>query len=281
MSNKHLECFVDKVRNMLKERNIPILCKAYDGQWHKFITEDRKGNSLTKLHDHDNWNKVVSMSKDKCIEEIALFSLVKRSMHEQVNTKEMEKGAKINVQEIHIEKDIMSRLHVSSSKGKMPHIRSVHPVSRPDLYIRTQICDETEIKKNSVVIEEEKYVLNKHGFKLKWSLKFMYTSIFDANNCAVKKAESKRNRLIGLQDTKSNLLDAINPLKEQNAEIENNELDDDGPEDVGNVNQQMLTLDEYLKSDQSVILPNILNELKNSNTEKWMTKSVETYFLHC
>ena len=50
MTNKHLEFLVDKVRNELKERKIPVLCEAYDGQWHKFVTEDKKGQALTKLH---------------------------------------------------------------------------------------------------------------------------------------------------------------------------------------------------------------------------------------
>ena len=60
MTNKHLEYLVDQVRNELKTRNIPILCEAYDGQWHKFITvtEDKEGNSLTKLHGRENWNRV-------------------------------------------------------------------------------------------------------------------------------------------------------------------------------------------------------------------------------
>ena len=61
MTNKHLEFLVDKVRNILKERRIPVLCEAYDGQWHKFVTEDKKGQALTKLHGHDNWNKVSSI----------------------------------------------------------------------------------------------------------------------------------------------------------------------------------------------------------------------------
>ena len=78
MTNKHLEFLVDKVRNELKERRIPVLCEAYDGQWHKFVTEDKIGQALTKLHGRDNWNKVSSMSKDKCINEISMLSVVKK-----------------------------------------------------------------------------------------------------------------------------------------------------------------------------------------------------------
>ena len=40
MTNSHLKFLVDTVRDELWQRNIPVPCKAYDGQWHKFITED-------------------------------------------------------------------------------------------------------------------------------------------------------------------------------------------------------------------------------------------------
>ena len=108
---------------------------------------------------------------------------------------------------------------------------------------RLNIYDETEIKKNSVVIQEKKYVCNEHGFKVKRALKYMYVSIFDSNIGTVKKAETKRNQPLGLQDPERNLLDVIYPQKEPNTEIENNELDEEGTEDLGNVNQWMLTLD--------------------------------------
>ena len=89
MSIKHLEYLVNKLCEELKHRNIPVLCEAYDGQWHKFITEDSQGNSLTRLHGRDNWNKVSSLSKDKCIEELVSLSIVKRSTQEQLNSKDL------------------------------------------------------------------------------------------------------------------------------------------------------------------------------------------------
>ena len=68
MSNNHVRYLVEKVREELLARKIPVLCEAYDSQWHKFITEDCEGNSLTLLHARDNWNKFTNMSKEKCIE---------------------------------------------------------------------------------------------------------------------------------------------------------------------------------------------------------------------
>ena len=79
MSNKHLRDLVEKVRDELLSRKIPVLCEAYDGQWHKFITEDSEGNSLTLLHGRDHWNRFTNMSKDKCIEQIA--TLLLRDQH--------------------------------------------------------------------------------------------------------------------------------------------------------------------------------------------------------
>ena len=167
MNNKHLEYLVNKLCKELQHRKIPILCKAYDSQWHKFITEDSQGNSLTKLHGRDNWNKVSSMSKDKCIEELASLSIVKRSTHENIKTMELQKGTQITVQDIKIEKGLASELYLTSTKHKMQYVHSVHPVSRPDLYIKTRINSETEIKKNSVVTEEHKYIQDQNGHKAK------------------------------------------------------------------------------------------------------------------
>ena len=62
MSNDHLHFMVDKVRNELRNRNIPILCETYDGQWHKHITESRNGKSLTQFHGRELWNKMSGLS---------------------------------------------------------------------------------------------------------------------------------------------------------------------------------------------------------------------------
>ena len=62
------------------------------------------------------------------------------------------------VQDINIEKSLASELYVISAKHKMQYVHSVHPVSRPNLYIKTRINGETEIKKHSVVIKEHKYM---------------------------------------------------------------------------------------------------------------------------
>ena len=257
MSNKHLEYLVNKLREELKNRNIPVLCEAYDGQWHKFITEDNQGNSLTRLHGRDNWNKVSSLSKDKCIEEISSLSIVKRSTHEQVKSKNLQKGAEMMVQNINIEKGLASELYVTSAKQKMQYVHSVHPVSRPDLYIKMPISNETELKKHSVVIEEHKYVRDQNGHKVKTTNKFLYTSIFDCNDENVKKQETRRNRFIGLQDNEKNLLDVINPHRNQNLDMDINDQEEDGVNDGENEQQRTLSLVEYLKSDSCVILTNI------------------------
>ena len=105
----------------------------------------------------------------------------------------------------------------------------------------------------------------------------MYISIFHCNEETGKKPETKRNRLVGLQDTESNLLDVIKPQKDQNVDVDINEQDEDVNE-AANENERTLSLDEYLKSDDCVILPNIINELKSSNPDKWSNKSIDDLF---
>ena len=134
MTNSHLKYLVDTVRDELLQRNIPVLCKAYDGQWHKFITEDTVGNSLTLLHGRDNWNKYSSMSKDKCIEQVAALSVDKKSMLQLVKVHKMNMNEHLCIKEVHITKGANNQLIVSSVVGKMKYVHSVHPISRPDLF---------------------------------------------------------------------------------------------------------------------------------------------------
>ena len=104
------------------------------------------------------------------------------------------------VQNINIEKSLASEMYVTSAKQKMQYVHSVHLVSRPDLYIKMPISNDTELKKHSVVIKEHKYVRDQNGHKVKTTNKFHYTSIFDCNDENVKKHETRRNRFIWLQD---------------------------------------------------------------------------------
>ena len=100
------------------------------------------------------------------------------------------------------------------------------------------------------------HVHDANGFKVKTSLRYMYMSIFECNNTAMKKIELKRNRLIGLQENEKNLMDVIHPQNETIAdkEVDDIDLDKGGGVDGVNINQPLFTLDEYLKSNDSVIL---------------------------
>ena len=50
MTNSDLQYMVNKLRNTLLEKKIPVLCEAYDGQWHNHITQSSNGESLTRMH---------------------------------------------------------------------------------------------------------------------------------------------------------------------------------------------------------------------------------------
>ena len=116
---------------------------------------------------------------------------------------------------------------------------------------------------------------------MKTTNKFLYTSIFDCNEENVKKQETRRNQLVGLQDNENNLLDVINLHRNQNLDTDINDQEGDGVNEAENEQQRTLSLDEYLKSDSCVILANILNEFKNSNPGKWLDKSIEDLFPLC
>ena len=76
MTNADLRYLVDTVREACRNRNIPLLCEVYDGQWQNFITTSRDGKHLTKLHARNSWNRISALTKDKVLEEMYNASAV-------------------------------------------------------------------------------------------------------------------------------------------------------------------------------------------------------------
>ena len=167
-------------------------------------------------------------------------------------------------------------MYASSTQRLMGILHSVHPVSRPDLYTKTLIQETTDIPNNALVLEEEKYLQEPNGFKVKRKRKYLYKSMFEVKDIAVRKIEIKKSRIVGLQDNECSMLDIVHPPGQNNTV--QNEMDDDQLNDGINENEGVETLEQYLRSDQSSILQNILNELKNSNVEKWGGKTVEDLY---
>ena len=256
------------------QRNIPILCEAYDGQWHKFLTQDAVGNSLTLLHGRENWNKYSSMSKDKCIEQVAALSAVKKSTLQLVKAHKMNTHEQICIKELHIKKGANNQLIVSSVADNMKYVHSVHPISRPDLF-QKRVFDESMPKQmNSVIIEEDKYIRDSEGYKVKRKVKYECISVFAKGTVNNEDKQKKRGRIFGLQENENNILDVMFTSGQfQSVEDENNDNTSDTPE-----NPVIPTLEDFLHSDKCLLLTNILNELTNSNHNKWGGKTVDDLF---
>ena len=113
---------VSKVHLELQKRSIPILCETYDGQWHKFITEDNCSRCLTKLHVKETWNKFGNMSKDKCIEQINQFSVVKKSTLEKISNAKLPPFHGVLFPGIWIEKGKSNELFIQSEQRKIGNV---------------------------------------------------------------------------------------------------------------------------------------------------------------
>ena len=85
MTNSDLQYMVNKLWNTLLEKEVPVLCEAYDGQWHNHITESNNGESLTRMHGRTTWNCISRLSKDKCIEWISSHSILKIFHKNEIN----------------------------------------------------------------------------------------------------------------------------------------------------------------------------------------------------
>ena len=60
----------------------------------------------------------------------------------------------------------------------MKYVHSVHPISRPDLFKKTVFDESAPQQMSSVIIEEDKYIRNIDGYKVKRKIRYECISIF-------------------------------------------------------------------------------------------------------
>ena len=276
MTNAHLEHLVNNVREELIKRDIPLLAECYDGQWHKFVTHSCKGKRLTRLHSRDNWNKFSSMTKDKCLQNIADLCVVKKSCQQLILSTEIERGSYKTFPNIIIKRRQNGVFSVTTEKELMGLLHSVHPVSRPDLFTITEIHDMDQLEPGQILLETEKYLRDEHGWKVKRKRLYRCSSLYQEDKIDTLK-ENKKCRVIGLQGSEKNLLDVVKG--NSFFRDENNEVENINPDTVtGGLSHNEQSLDSYLFSDNSSILQNILNELSNAFPNKWSDKTVHDLY---
>ena len=190
MSNQHLHFMVDRVRNELRTRNIPILCETYDGQWHKHITESSNGERLTQFHGQEMWNKISVLSKDKCLETINTITCVKTSSLESITNARLQPRQGILFPGIRIEKGTCGELFTLTEAKKMNKIHSITPTTRPDLFVSATL----------------------HGEGNGTSSEFV--SIFQQDEIETRVTGTKQKvpRTVGLQENESSIVDVLKPM---------------------------------------------------------------------
>ena len=199
MSNKNLRHLVNQVRTKLMEHEIPVLCEVYDGQWHKHIVKsDSESRRLTKLYGREIWNKYSSYSKDKCLEELNSYSILKKSSQKLISEMNC---THVSSTKIEIVKGAHNEIFVGTLKQNMAHIHSVHPFSRPDLYDKVEVIDPNNLSDIDFVVTEEKYRRESDGSKRKRIRKYKFVSKF--TNIALEKNGTEKRmkwskKLVGL-----------------------------------------------------------------------------------
>ena len=85
--------------------------------------------------------------------------------------------------------------------------------------------------------------------------------------------KQKLPKTVGLQENENSILDILKPMYSISLDIENANADSfENEEDMTN------NLENVLKNTQCPLLKNILNELVNCNSEKWLGKTVDDLF---
>ena len=272
MTNSHLQKMVHMIRNELHTRKIPILCETYDGQWHKHVTENAQSHCLTQLFGRDNWNRVASLTKDKCIEQVSTMCVVKNSTHSVLMEKEITGEEELIVGNFKMEKGSRNELHVSTKEGRMRYVHSVHPLSRPDLYSKTQV-DLSYNNDNKYLVCENKYECEATGEKVKKLRKYKFTSVFTSAETYEQPQKLRKKKPIGFAENEKSLLDILQPNR---AECEE-DLDNINIDDITNT-QQNNNVETYLKTAECPLLENILNQLQRKNPQKWETVTLDELF---
>ena len=133
MTNADLQYMVGKLRDVLDSKGIPVLCEAYGGQWHNHITQTLSGRHLTKMYGRASWSHISKLSKDKCIEELSVHSIVKNV---QGNAILKLKCGFINHEEgnLEITQENNGTITLGTCTQKMSQIVSVMQNSHPDLF---------------------------------------------------------------------------------------------------------------------------------------------------
>ena len=139
MTNADLEFMVGKLRNILSQKKIPILCEAYDGQWHNHITQSKSGAHLTKMHGRSTWSRISKLSKDKCIEQLSVHSILKNVHRTAISS--LDRGfVKFVKDNIEIEQSNTGQIYIGTATCKMSQVISVTPDSCPDLFLNGVSC---------------------------------------------------------------------------------------------------------------------------------------------
>ena len=64
MANRDLKKLVNKTRNALKERDIPVLAEVYDGQWQNFVMTDSENFPLIRMRlQNKSWTHISKLTK--------------------------------------------------------------------------------------------------------------------------------------------------------------------------------------------------------------------------
>ena len=228
ISNKDLKFMVRKLRNILYHKNIPVLCEAYDGQWHNHITQSENGNPLTRLFGRSNWLHILKLSKDKCMEQLAHFSIVKVGDRKEVE--KLQRGFTYFANEnIILNQDENGKLWISSQKFLMSQVVSIMPKSRPDLFeVQMSVFSKEYKEMNSINV----------------------TNI-------VEPTKKKRKQIVGLQSGEKDIQYLLMP------DLMNEDQEELDPEHLPDLDTTNKTLEEILLSDECPLLENILKELVN------------------
>ena len=191
------------------------------------------------------------LSKDKCLEQINTVSCVKSSSLERLSNARLLPGQGIMFPGIRIEKSCSGELNTLTESQQMNKIHSITPITQPDLFV----SDTCSSDGNSTTPK--------------------FVSIFQADEIETPGTSTKQKlpKTVGLQKNENSILDILKPMYSISLDIENANADSfENEDDMTN------NLENVLKNTQCVLLKNILNELVNCNSEKWLGKTVDDLF---
>ena len=119
LSNSELRYLINKVRNMLHERKIKVLCEIYNGQWQYTVMHNKDGNPPNRLRvSTETWSRISKFSKSRIVDKLMFITNMKLGDIDLLRFSMCREGVN-TYNNVDVTKTSQGALHITTLGGKI------------------------------------------------------------------------------------------------------------------------------------------------------------------